>query len=1618
MSPTTLFRARAPAKTWRRSRTLFPNDSATRSLHPLSFSGFVRSCWSCPTWLVTRTTGLISNLRKLGMSEFAYWLSTYLTASLLILASSLLALLAVPAFPESFQLYTWRPDVILSVYLVTGLHMTAVGLLIVGSLNSAYAANMLCGFLCMACIIVAAIFGFQDSIYLLGSDLSGSATAKAQALARASMWHSMFDPPVKGWLMSALLPFIPMGKVFTELSTYIDVGPQRTRGVVTWANAGVYVSRTFEEFDRVAKAKYKYTTVSTQATMLSTLGLVLATFALTAYINQVVGGPYPLWFPFTRGYWGLGQDGDAQVNAEAEREQALVVRNLKKSFTAGIIKRRTVKAVKDVSLTVRKGRVLALLGTNGAGKSTSISMITGLFRPDAGAVSVFGTANLAKIQQTIGVVTQSDITWPLLTAAEHVQLYAAFKNTVKCTPEYVTDRLTQVGLEGNADGQVGTFSGGMRKRLCVVLCSIGEPPLCILDEPTSSLDPINRLKVHKFIQTLKSHAAVILTTHLLDEADSLGDEICIIDDGQVKATGSSLALKSKYGSGYEVTLLTDGHVPLADMRDLVCAHAPEATLVQRSTDMFSATIPKSSTVTPLVRFLRSDDPKRVAMVQGWEISNETLEQVFLTVAEQAKAERDAAAGVNATDGASANDGDLQPFELPKFTPKKSLAHQIAAVMAKDWAFQMHQPKATIATFALVVLVLFGYVQLMDLARETVCPGGYAAVRKQSDGDPNGDTARTNFDETCDLSVPRQQFVKSAGACVPGLNLACVVGDFRLPSTYQGGSSTGARYWVQGDAAAADSLLSNTNPPLWSLVSLFGPGMNVSAPAIRKMAEDPVAVIKSNVQRMASAAQPASPQCKFRVSYNEEDKVYQGDTNVEPKVEFDGLLPDYAMKINSFSARSSDIHIVVPLLNYGTRHYLSIARPAANGSSCLVVTPTGYAPTAQQNLNQFLSQADPESISAISMSSIDGKLHELLQGTTIAQLRAVTRTNEGVFANLRTVPTVSAPRAIPALITFMMPMSFYVLFFSYLLLPFYEKEARLFEFYRVNGLSVAACWLGHYLFALSLTLPSLVASIVIVAIYIPTASIVSYLLLTLIAIHGSISMAFLLASILSSVTMARLISFLFPPVATVVSASLLITGDTPSFLASLLFPPLPYAHGLRSIVVTATPKWGLSLTGFAMSTVYLALAIALMTFTDKSPFAILKSKVAGLVRGGSGKGHTGGHSQQPLVDVEGSAADADDEDDEVRREREMLLAGGKETDGLAVKAVSLNKSFGSHQVLKNMNLAIAPGLTFGLLGANGCGKSTFLSIVMGSARPTSGNVWVGGKLSTTRDLSSVIGVCPQADLVIGDLTVEENLQFFARLRGASLWGQELDRLVSRCIELVGLKEARHRAAHALSGGMKRRLSMGIAVIGSPQLILADEPSSGLDAANKLGIWKLLGRIRESKTSSIIITTHFLQEADALCSRIGIMAGGRMRVLGNQLTLKSKFGSGYFVHMQVPVIVTEQTGQSLQHLALAAENAALDRIELQIAVHLGVDQQAVRVQHDHQEHLAEQRARGGILNAADMSRAWEIKVKVPLPSSSDLGAVFEFMASGQLGVVDWGVRQSSLEDVFVAVSTKYS
>lgn len=226
-------------------------------------------------------------------------------------------------------------------------------------------------------------------------------------------------------------------------------------------------------------------------------------------------------------------------------------------------------------------------------------------------------------------------------------------------------------------------------------------------------------------------------------------------------------------------------------------------------------------------------------------------------------------------------------------------------------------------------------------------------------------------------------------------------------------------------------------------------------------------------------------------------------------------------------------------------------------------------------------------------------------------------------------------------------------------------------------------------------------------------------------------------------------------------------------------------------------------------------------------------------------------------------------------------------GPAIEIEKLTKRFGDFTAVDSLSLRVEAGEIFGLLGPNGSGKTTTINMVSGLSRPTSGAVRVLGYdvARDTRKVRAVLGVVPQETALYEELSAWDNLAFHAELYDVSK--KERDQRIEAMLDLVQLTERRRSRVSTFSGGMRRRLALARALLHDPALLYLDEPTLGVDVQSRRAIWDYI-LAQKARGKTVLITTNYLEEANALCDRLAIIDGGKLVALDSPRALKRRYG----------------------------------------------------------------------------------------------------------------------------------
>ncbi len=233
---------------------------------------------------------------------------------------------------------------------------------------------------------------------------------------------------------------------------------------------------------------------------------------------------------------------------------------------------------------------------------------------------------------------------------------------------------------------------------------------------------------------------------------------------------------------------------------------------------------------------------------------------------------------------------------------------------------------------------------------------------------------------------------------------------------------------------------------------------------------------------------------------------------------------------------------------------------------------------------------------------------------------------------------------------------------------------------------------------------------------------------------------------------------------------------------------------------------------------------------------------------------------------------------------------------AIEVQNIVKRYGDFEAVKGVSFQVADGEIFGLLGPNGAGKSTLIRMMTTLIPVTSGRALVAGHdvSKEPNAVRNMIGVIPQALTSDQDLTVEENLSIYAKLY--SVPKAQREKNIAEVLEAVDLVKWRGAQTKTLSGGMRRRLEIARGLVHDPRIFFLDEPTTGLDPVSRIAVWEMLNNLKKTRNLTMLLTTHYMEEADRLCDRIAIVDHGNLVALGTPVELKQSVPGSNVVEVQ--------------------------------------------------------------------------------------------------------------------------
>eukprot|EP00050_Salpingoeca_kvevrii_P017794 m.68315 g.68315 ORF g.68315 m.68315 type:complete len:2462 (-) comp7733_c0_seq1:119-7504(-) len=1201
-------------------------------------------------------------------------------------------------------------------------------------------------------------------------------------------------------------------------------------------------------------------------------------FILTWYIETVWPGEYgipqPPYFFLLKSYWkGAPKSEHSEEPAagappcsifEPNRQNAavlLAINNIVKTYSGDCARipalgcgATAVRALKGVSFSAVEGEITALLGHNGAGKSTLMSILTGLFPATSGSATINGlriSDQMDQIRQSLGFCPQHNVLWENLTCAEHLRFSARLKGMENCNAE-VDRYLADLRLLKQRNVLSKHLSGGQKRLLSVAMAFIGGSKVIILDEPSAGMDPSARRRCWDLLLSYRTSRSILISTHYMDEADVLGDRIAVIGSGKLCCFGSSLFLKRQYQLGYRL-IVSMARVDVSSMLEAIRRHVPRASLAEiKGTDVsFFLPANDSSLFAELLEHL--DEKRELLGVLSYGISAPSLEDVFL----EAMARLD-----NGSEYSSSTStvGSATPTLLPSDVAEGSEACELR--------------------------------DLDSSATTNAVAGDFSAFNPDggwADEEDEGARLLPDHDAEAQHRATAESAVFYDGALATGIVLLL------------------KRFWAL-------------------FVKRFHHAKRDYKAVISQVVLPALFISVAMTVATSFPAGKDKPAILLDTSLFDKACADHAQTNRVPVYDAQGSPESQLLKDSVFlqgSAQEVNINSLPGFQNHAGNFSEYLLSVFDSNSDFGALSIEG-APNAVSNLTQGPTSVrawfDSRWLHAMPVFQNLASNTILRAVTNSSQLR-ITTYNHPLNKSIeeKSEEYLDSGTDITVSIFIIIAMSFVPASFVVFLVAERASKAKHLQF--VSGANPFMYWLANYLWdMLNYLIPALMAIAVFYAFQLPAYT----------GRNFSATCAILYLYGFSVIPMMYPASFVFSVPSTayisLICANLFVglTGTLATFVLDG-FPDDPVLSNAnhqmkRGLLVFPTYCLGRGIINMARNEYETEYAELVQGRTDAftSPFDwdISGKEMAFMAFEGplyliliwllelaltlQWKRKMRASHDADAVTQDGAVLSRE-EDDDVARERALVQSQDSpddESDVLLVK--NLTKRYSRKHERKTavdqLCFHVANGECFGLLGVNGAGKTSTFKMLTGDTRVTSGQAWVCGHsvLTKMQKVQQSIGYVPQFDALNGLLTGSETLYLYARLRGIP--ERRIAGVVREVLQSLRLTQYASRPSQTYSGGNKRKLSVALALLGNPRLLFLDEPSAGLDPGARRFLWNVvLDVLRQGR--SVLLTSHSMDECEALCTRLAIMVNGQFECLGSPQHLKSKFGDGYTLVLQL-------------------------------------------------------------------------------------------------------------------------
>ncbi|KAL7984894.1 hypothetical protein Chor_003464 [Crotalus horridus] len=1107
-------------------------------------------------------------------------------------------------------------------------------------------------------------------------------------------------------------------------------------------------------------------------------------------------------------------------------------------------------AVDGMTVTFYEGQITAFLGHNGAGKTTVMSMITGLFPPTAGTILIDGMdvqTHIDSIQQSLGMCPQNNILFNHLTVVEHIQFYARLKGRSKAEAKLEMEKILEdIGLPQKRNEEAQNLSGGMQRKLSIAIAFVGEAKVVVLDEPTSGVDPYSRRSIWDLLLKYRSGRTIILSTHHMDEADILGDRIAIISRGKLHCSGSPVFLKNSFGSGFYLTLVRkmksvengqknetscslgskcscscsscyasvdkggsveeelEGNVN--ELNEIIHHHVPEAQLIERIGQGLVYLLPNKNFKERAYSSLFRELEETLADVglSSFGISDTPLEEV-------GAAQENTSAGAKEGISQRASTNSYAPLDGDKDDGKGSwqnkggqlILQQIKALLIK----RFHHTTRSIKDFLAQIVLPASFVLLALILTVIIPPfGEYPSL-------------------TLHPWIYGHQFTFFS-------NYPCIVTSMAWktpPVPYHLSALFRINTWSPDNPSPACEC--STRKKLAMLPECpLGAGGLPPPQRVQHSTEILQDLTYRNISDFLVKTYPTLIRSSLKSKYWVNEQRYGG-------ISIGGKLPILHITGDQIVDFMRDVGRMMNITGGETTMIV-----AKEMSAFLKYMET------EHNIKVWFNNKGWHAIVSFLNVANNAILRANLQQNRDPEEYGITAINHPL--NLTkdqlsetTVLTTSIDAVVSICVIF--AMSFIPASFVLYLIQEQVTKAKHLQF--VSGVSLFVYWFTNFLW-----------------------DIVNYIMSAGLVV--AIFMSFKKKAYTSPTNLPALIILL------------LLYGWA---IIPMMYPASCYFN------VPSTAYVFLSCVNLFIGINTSAITFILDLFENNvvkktevpttSYFTGCVTKLALGANSAKGRGEdrvlnplcwdfAGKHMLALAVQgviyfilnlllqhsflstrwfLQNTLGPIVEEDEEVAEERKRIMKG--ESQNYVLKLQELTKIYAGRRVpaVDRLCVGVRPGECFGLLGVNGAGKTTTFKMLTGDIKVTSGDAVVVGHSILTQiwDVHQNMGYCPQFDAIDELLTGREHLFLYARLRG--------------------VPEAE---------------------------IQRDEPTTGMDPQSRRLLWNsIFSVIRDGR--AVVLTSHSMEECEALCTRIAIMAKGTFKCLGTIQDLKYKYGDGYIVTMKI-------------------------------------------------------------------------------------------------------------------------